>query len=166
MGLGQVRPAERGASLAEYAIVAPLAFLLLFGVIEFSRLMYTYSQVWNAAREGARYATTVGDTDGDGTPNYLDCDAILAAAISRAVGVELTAADLTITVDSDGTLADCDATTGLPDPSTIDVDSGATVTVHSEIAFDGVVPLLEQFLDGIVVESEQSRSVFKGVVGA
>jgi Flp pilus assembly protein TadG len=41
-------------------MVAPLFFLMLFGVIEGGRLLFTYNQVVNAAREGARYAAANG----------------------------------------------------------------------------------------------------------
>lgn len=157
---------ERGATLVEMAFIAPLALLLLFGVIEFSRLLYTYSQVWTAAREGARYATTVGDTDADGTPNYLDCDAILAAAVAKAVGVGMGDDDIDVTIESGTDIADCDILTATPDPLSIDVDSGATVTVNVAFEFDAVAPLLDSFLDEMLVTSQQSRSVFKGVVGS
>ena len=46
---------EKGAALVEYALIAPLLFLLLFGIIEFSILVFSYNTIANAAREGARY---------------------------------------------------------------------------------------------------------------
>ncbi|NBO91423.1 MAG: pilus assembly protein [Planctomycetia bacterium] len=45
-----------GASVVEFALVAPIFFLLLFGIIEYCRLMFTWQLLNNAAREGARYA--------------------------------------------------------------------------------------------------------------
>ena len=48
--------AERGASAVEFAIVFPLLFLILAGIIDFGRFMFTASIVTNAAREGARIA--------------------------------------------------------------------------------------------------------------
>jgi len=44
---------DRGGTLVEFAVVAPLLFLLLFGVIEFARVGHGFSTVWTAAREGA-----------------------------------------------------------------------------------------------------------------
>ena len=158
---------ERGANLVEFAVVAPLLFLLLFGVIEFSRLIYGFSTVWNAAREGARYASTVGDTDSDGVPNYLDCGAIEFAAIGKVAGVDLTTSDLTIKYfDLGGTeVADCGSDSASLASGDIIVDSGYTIEVEAAGTFNAVVPLLSSVLDGIDLSSTQTRTVFKGVVG-
>jgi Flp pilus assembly protein TadG len=45
---------QRGASIVEFAIILPLLLLLLFGIIEFSLLMYNKAMITNASREGAR----------------------------------------------------------------------------------------------------------------
>ena len=50
----------RGQALAEFALVAPLLFLLIFGIIEFGRFIFSYEVLNNATREGARYAIVHG----------------------------------------------------------------------------------------------------------
>lgn len=45
---------ENGGSLVEFAIVMPLVFLLLFGIIDFGLLLYNKAIITNASREGAR----------------------------------------------------------------------------------------------------------------
>lgn len=47
--------AEHGGSLVEFAIVMPLLFILLFGIIDFGILLYNQAVITNASREGARY---------------------------------------------------------------------------------------------------------------
>lgn len=49
---------DRGASLAEFAIILPLLILLLFGIIEFAWLFATNLDVRHGAREAARQAAT------------------------------------------------------------------------------------------------------------
>ena len=44
-----------GAAAVEFAIVVPLLLLLLFGIIEFSLLLYNKAMLTNASREGARF---------------------------------------------------------------------------------------------------------------
>jgi Flp pilus assembly protein TadG len=51
---------EKGTALVESAIVLTLFFTFLFGIMEFSRALYTYDFVSNAAREGTRYAMVRG----------------------------------------------------------------------------------------------------------
>ncbi len=45
---------QKGAAAVEFAIVLPLLLLLLFGIIEFSLLLYNKAMLTNASREGAR----------------------------------------------------------------------------------------------------------------
>lgn len=45
---------EKGTALVEFAIVAPLLFVILFGIIEFGILLYDKAMITNASREGAR----------------------------------------------------------------------------------------------------------------
>jgi len=45
---------ERGTAVVEFAITAPLLFLILFGIIEFGILLYDKAMITNASREGAR----------------------------------------------------------------------------------------------------------------
>jgi Flp pilus assembly protein TadG len=49
-----LRHDQKGAALIEFAIVLPLLLLLIFGMIEFSLLMYNKAMITNASREGAR----------------------------------------------------------------------------------------------------------------
>jgi Flp pilus assembly protein TadG len=57
----------RGGSAAEFAIIAPVLVLLLFGIIEFGLILYDQAMITNASREGARagivysYPDRIGD---------------------------------------------------------------------------------------------------------
>ncbi|HET6891931.1 MAG TPA: TadE family protein, partial [Pyrinomonadaceae bacterium] len=42
--------------MAEFAVVAGVFFMLIIGIIEFGRLLYTHNALTDAARRGARYA--------------------------------------------------------------------------------------------------------------
>ncbi len=46
---------QEGAGLVEFAIIAPLFVMLLFGMVEFGLAMYNKGVVTNASREGARF---------------------------------------------------------------------------------------------------------------
>jgi Flp pilus assembly protein TadG len=45
---------EKGTAVVEFAIVAPLLFVILLGIIEFGILLYDKAMITNASREGAR----------------------------------------------------------------------------------------------------------------
>jgi Flp pilus assembly protein TadG len=54
-----------GAAAVEFAIVAPLFFLLVFGMVEFGRMVMIQQVITNASREGARKAVLDGSTASD-----------------------------------------------------------------------------------------------------
>ncbi len=54
---------EDGAAAIEFAIVASLLFMLVFGIIDFGFGFHTWNGTAHAAREGARYAATEPDPD-------------------------------------------------------------------------------------------------------
>jgi Flp pilus assembly protein TadG len=56
---------RRGAAAVEFAIVAPLFFLLVFGMLEFGRMVMVQQILTNASREGARKAVLDGSTATD-----------------------------------------------------------------------------------------------------
>jgi len=49
-----------GQALVEFALVAPIFFLLIFAIIEGGRFIFFYQALNNATREGARYAIVHG----------------------------------------------------------------------------------------------------------
>lgn len=48
--------AQRSQALVEFAIIAPLLVVLLFGIVDFGRLIYAYVTINQAVNEGARVA--------------------------------------------------------------------------------------------------------------
>ena len=53
-GPASCSPCRRGTTVVEFAIVAPLLLLLIFGMIEFGRAVMVQQLLTNASREGAR----------------------------------------------------------------------------------------------------------------
>ena len=47
---------ETGSTMAEFAIIAGVFFMMVIGIIEFARLLYTHNALTDATRRGARYA--------------------------------------------------------------------------------------------------------------
>jgi Flp pilus assembly protein TadG len=70
---------ERGTAVVEFALVAPLLFLIVFGIIEFGRILNAYNQLTQLAGQGARAATVSRNPDGtaiaatSGTVDDSDC---------------------------------------------------------------------------------------------
>jgi Flp pilus assembly protein TadG len=56
------RKNRRGAAAVEFAIVAPLFVTMVFGMVEFGRMIMVQQVLTNASREGARMAVLDGAT--------------------------------------------------------------------------------------------------------
>ncbi len=61
---------EKGVSAVEFALIAPLLFVLTFGIVEFGLLLFDKAVVTNASREGARAAIVFNSELIDGSPVY------------------------------------------------------------------------------------------------
>lgn len=68
-------------TVAEFALVAPLVLLLIFGFMEGARLFSAWLVLTNEAREGARVASVAAGQVAD--PGAVACDRVL----ERATGV-------------------------------------------------------------------------------
>lgn len=96
---------QAGAAMVEFAIVAWVFFLLLFGVIEFARLLFTFNTLTEVVRRGARVATVC-------PPNHPAIRRVAifgdpAAGTTGAVLPNLTTANILVTYldKSDNTLS-------------------------------------------------------------
>ena len=74
---------ERGAALLEFALVAPVLLLLIFGAIEYGMFFKDYLTVSNTTRTGARVGSAAGSSaDAD----YQIIQAVKAAATALPGG--------------------------------------------------------------------------------
>ena len=71
-----------GQAMVEFALAIPFLLVLAMGVIEFGRMMFSYSAVVSAAREAARFGSAV--------ENYQNCAAIQSAGarVGSLAGVQ------------------------------------------------------------------------------
>lgn len=63
MGRGWRRESDRGAAAVEFALVLPLLLLLVFGIIDFGRMLNAQERLTAAARAGAQAVLVGGDAD-------------------------------------------------------------------------------------------------------
>ncbi|AXG12322.1 TadE/TadG family type IV pilus assembly protein [Intrasporangium calvum] len=85
---------DRGAAAVEMAIIFPLLFLVLAGIVDFGRAFFYQIQLTNAAREGARAAIV---TDGSVADITARAASSAPAVPDLAVAVELCGGGVTVT---------------------------------------------------------------------
>jgi Flp pilus assembly protein TadG len=127
------RSNERGQALVEAALTFPLLFLIFFGIIEFSLVIFSYNTISNAAREGAR----CGIID----PRVRTCS-IEAAARGLTTAIQCSGAGMLVTTPASpaGTVrvdVDCEVPlmtqmiiTALGGTGTIPLHASATMQVE------------------------------------
>jgi TadE-like protein len=131
--------------MVEFALVAPMFFFALFGIIEAGRFIFYYETLNNATREGARYAivngaNTIGCPTGPPAPGSTSCDPAGDDVRERVR----------------------DAAFGVLSPITVDPvwhdpinnGRGSTVTVSATFTYRSLVPLVP--LPPITITAESS----------
>lgn len=86
-GICHNRKLEQGSNMVEFALVFGIASLLIFGLIDLSRVVYASTALEAAAQAGARYGITAPDNEAG----------IRAAVTEDLVGVDTGALEITIT---------------------------------------------------------------------
>ncbi len=104
------RSARRGASAVEFAIVAPVFFMLVLGMVEVGRAMMVQQVLINASRVGARQAVTLASTS----------SSTITTATDYATNVGVPGITVAVT----------------PDPGT--AAAGTELTVTSSVGFESV----------------------------
>lgn len=88
---------RRGATVVEFAVVAPVLFLFIFGIIEFGRLVMVQQAITNAARESCREAsliTTLNSQDVDAAARNVMRSVMANASDPQKVRVNVSPASM------------------------------------------------------------------------
>src|SRR5438552_17322905 len=107
-----------GQSMVEFAVLAPVFFMLLLGTIDLVRAVYIYNSISDAAREGARAAIPFDSP--------LPTKAQVAGAVQSKLGV-----GFALTFDP------CIANSSNPCPSTPSTPNTGTIWYSSGISTPG-----------------------------
>ena len=99
------RKKRRGAAVVEFAVVAPIFLLFVFGLIEYGRMVMVQQVLTNASREGARVAVLEGSTDAD----------VVTAVVSYCAASRITITEDDVSIPQDP------ATAGNGDPVAVTV---------------------------------------------
>lgn len=142
-GLAKLARRSDGATAIEFALVAPILFLFLFGIIELSLFMFASSVVEGATSNAARLSKTGAERSTADSPAeraQMDIARLKELVLDRGAGV-LKADNLTITTSPQG--GSNSGTMGA---------SGEIVIYNIAYEWDITTPFMGEFLgeDGVV----------------
>ena len=146
-----------GQAMAEFALIAPILFVLLLAVFETGWFIFNYELVNNATREGARYAIVHGSRSDcpsgpppPGEVNHCDPTGANVKAAVAAAGMELGDSGGLVVHDPVWTSRGSLGNPAPGDASTGHNGRGEYVSVFADYTYD---PLLELVLgEGILPE--------------
>ena len=126
-----------GQGLVEFALVFPIAMLVLIAIFDVGRLVFAYNDITNAARSGARTAI-VDQTPGDAS----------TSTINQATSLGLTNANVDIQYLKPDLSGSC---------SPLQLGCVAQVTVH--YAWSAITPIVGNILGPITVTAESRMPI-------
>ena len=110
---------QSGQSLVEFALVIPVFILFIMGIIDMGRLVYSYSVLHNAVREGARYGVIDSGRTSVQIQNIVE---------DTAIGLDRT--QLAVTT------------------STVSGSTHSTIQVNAQYKFSAATPVIQAFAGG------------------
>lgn len=141
--------ADRGQSLVEFALVLPVFFLFVFGIIDGGRAILAYNQMSQATRNVARVASvTCFDTT-------TRCDATTSGSpVKNAIDAQ----GAGLQGPTTWTVLCIDPATGTP-PATCEPGYIVRVTVASQITM--FTPIIAQALGNVNVASTSEATILQ-----
>ena len=133
----QFRETEQGQAVVEMALILPILLMLLFGVVEFGRILNTHMIVTEISREAARKGS-VGGTDTE---------------IRDTVRSQATDSGLESSLILDGDIV-------ITDPSSVKRARGTTLKVQVSYPVDIIAPLIGTLVgDPYIVTAQTTMRV-------
>lgn len=87
---------QRGATFPEFAIGGVVFLTAVFGIIEFSRLLWTHNALTDAVRRGSRYAATTSSASATAVKNMVVYGTTTAGATGSEVVFGVTTANVNV----------------------------------------------------------------------
>jgi hypothetical protein len=152
------RRKEKAQSMVEFALTLPLLLVLVFGILEFGRLLFYYSAITTSSREAARYGSAAGEPI-TGVSYYQDCDGIYSAAKRIGIFAGVNESNVVIRYDNGpGTARFGTCPVGGIGPQ---LGLGDRIEVTISVDFEPIVPLVK--LPPLVINSVTRRTIVKNV---
>lgn len=146
---------RKGQSLVEFALSLPVLLLILVGVLDFGRIMFTYAQASNNLRNALRYGVIVG-YQADEIPNYQNC-AEMRAIASQVWFANPASNQVTINYIQPTGTTSC---TGSTAPSDLNLDNGDILQVRLQTTVDLITP----FLAGpLAIDLQGQRTIVRSI---
>lgn len=145
-----LRRDNRGATLAEFALVLPLALIFLLGLVDAGRYLYNVNQAQKAVQIGARWAVATDILASD----LVDYSYVISGGVTQGDTVP----------EADFPGAECSSSSGTlscacPSGGTCDYD----LSVVNQASFDAMVARMQQIYGAIDPDDVHVNYIYSGL---
>jgi len=135
------RSRSRGQAMVEFALAAPVVFIVLLGLLDIGRIVLINNEITEAAREGARWGAVQGRAASQANGNDT--------AVSDEVGSRITVAPATTISMTCQNMGAAGGSCG----------SGDLITVNVTSSVRPITPLIGDIIGPFVLESETQMTI-------
>jgi Flp pilus assembly protein TadG len=139
----RIRSSSRGQALAEFALAFPVVVLIIIGVFDVGRAVFTYNAITNAAREGARLAIV-----------NQDVPTIQSRTLVQGAGVVAAPSDVQVTFLDTASGDPCDGAGSHPILSI-----GCTADVRVTAQWQAITPLIGNLIGPLALTADAALPV-------
>lgn len=139
---------QRAQAMVEFMLALPVLIMLLYGILEVSRLIFVFASVANASRQAARYGAGSGEIYNNVT-YYQDCDGIRDVANKSAILIPFDNINITYDrgVTADGDQIPINGVDPSPDANTCPIGdniirNGDRIIVQVSASYKPIIPIL------------------------
>lgn len=144
---------EKGSVLVESAFTIAMLFVMLFGILDFGRALYTYHSLSNAARDATRWASVNGATCGsDGSCTQPASVGTVTSYVQGIVGPGIDGSKVNVQACGVNGASKCSAS---PAACTLN-QPGCDVQVELSYNFNFLVPVVR---GGSITLSSSSETI-------
>lgn len=134
---------RRGQALVEFALILPILLLIIFGIVDAGRLIFTMNTVGNAARSAARVAIVNQSTIGTNTCDTISPTAYATGcAIASGINLSIAPADVVVTYRDPADAAPCAV-----------MSIGCLAVVQVTGHYTPLTPIIGQIIGSVTVQS-------------
>jgi TadE-like protein len=142
---------RRGQALVEFALILPVLLLIIFGIVDAGRLIFTMNTVGNAARSAARVAIVNQSTAGSDTCDTLSATAYpIGCAIASGINLSIAPADVVVTYRDPADTGTCPPP---PPPQPPGLQIGCLAVVQVTGHYTPLTPIIGQIIGSVTVQS-------------
>jgi len=130
---------QRGQAIGEFAIIIPLLFLMIVGLLDVGRIVYVNNALAQGAREGARWGAVQGRASTSG-----GLDSVAAEVKARMTAVP----DAAVSVTCDRLIM-----------TTVDCSTGDIINVHVTSMVTPMTPIIGEFIGPLSFTATAKMSI-------